>query len=57
MVPSIVIYCLHTVKWFQLLLFIIHIQLNGFKYLLFAHSQMISSIAIYCLHTVKWFQV
>ena len=59
MISSIAIYCLHIVKWFQVLLFIICIQLNGFKYcyLLFAHSQMVSSIVIYYLRTVKWFQV
>ena len=44
MVSSIDIYCLHTVKWFQVLIFIVCTQLNGFKFV------------IYCLYTVKWFQ-
>ena len=39
---------------FQILLFIVCTQLNGFKYCL---HFIVSNIAIYCLHTVKWFQV
>ena len=40
MVSSIATYCLHTVKWFWVLLFIVCTQLNGFEYcyLLFALS-------------------
>ena len=44
---------LHTVKWFQVLLFKYNNSINH----LFEHNQMISSIAIYRLHIVKWFQV
>ena len=32
MFSSIAIYYMHTVKWFQVLLFIVSTQLNGFKY-------------------------
>ena len=58
MVSGIAIYCGHTVKRFQVLLFIVGTQLNGFKYncLLLAHSLMVSSIAFYCGHTFKRFQ-
>ena len=31
-VLSIAIYCLHTVKWFQVLLFIVFTQFRDFKY-------------------------
>ena len=56
MVSSIAVYCLHKVEGFQVLLFIVGTQLNGFKccYLLLAYSRGgVSSIAIYCLHTVN----
>ena len=63
MISNTAFYCLHTVKWFQVLLFIACTQLNVYHILWLSiiyclHSvKCLSHIAIYCLHSVKWFQV
>ena len=40
MVSSIIIYSLHTVTWFQVLLFIVCTQLNGLKFLYLLFAQL-----------------